>query len=86
MLYEKYEPPVTKSQVPARVPGESTGNLSYGTHPGRGLGMGDLLRQGRLPKLLHLLKRILQTHLGLWLCGHTLYSQEVDKRLLVYGG
>ena len=40
MLYEKYEPPVTRSQVSACVPGEPTGDLSHGAHPGEGGGNG----------------------------------------------
>ena len=40
MLYEKYELPVTRSQVSACVPGEPTGDLSHGAHPGEGGGNG----------------------------------------------
>ena len=36
MLEGKYESPVTRSQVSACVPGEPTGDLSHGAHPGEG--------------------------------------------------
>ena len=73
MLYEKYEPPVTRSQVSARVPGEPTGDLSHGAHPG---GNGRATETMTITKTVTLTATDTETHSSPWLCGRTLYSQE----------
>ena len=85
MLYEKYEPPVTRSQVSACVPGEPTGDLSHGAHPGEGGGNGRVTETMTITKTVTLNETDTETHSGPWLCGRTLYSQEIGKRPSLWG-